>query len=231
MSLRSMFLYGASCLIIMLFAHEGLCAETGQVPATPDMPPELNECLARGNNAAAQKDFELAIKEFSSCAEKFPKAAPAHFFLGMAYFMKKDMEKAIASLKTAVKLAPNNLDAPAMLGRIYSLDKEKLGVARELLERVVEAAPYRHSVRFDLARVYAQQGNMLKAAKEFGIIFSGEPEFALYHTAYAELLIAAGEKKEARDHLLRAQALAPNAEAPKKLLKTLDDAPDKPKTP
>ncbi len=222
MLLKNLWIYAALGLAIVLSAGVGRGAEIGEKPAMPEMPPGLRECLEKGHKAADQKNFDQAVQEFSSCVKNYPKSAEAHFFLGMAHFLKKDMDKAISELKTSNELNPRGLDATAMLGRIYSLDKQKLPVAQELLERVVSAAPYRHDLRFDLARVYGQQGQMLKSLNQFRSIFADEPNFALYHTACAEMLIGVGEKEEARKHLMKARALAPEAEPPKKLLESLD---------
>jgi tetratricopeptide (TPR) repeat protein len=184
--------------------------------------PALAECLSGGHKAAQEGNFDQAIKVFSACIEKHPNSSDAHFFLAMAYFYKRDLEKASGELKRALQYDSNNLEAAAMLGRIYSFDKQKLSLARELLERVISAAPYKDDVRFDLARVYAMTGEEKKSLQEFHTIFVGEARYGVYHTEFAKILIAAGEKKGARSHLLRALALAPDFEPAKRLLEQLD---------
>ena len=182
----------------------------------------VTECLAPGHKAASAQNFDEAIKIFSGCVEKYPNAGQAHFFLGMAYFHKKDVENATNELKKAYQLDPNNLEAAVTLGRLYSLDKEKLSLSRELLERVISVEPSRDDVHFDLARVYAMSGEEKKSLREFQIIFSGEPRYGIYHTEFARILIAAGQNKAAMGHLQRALALSPNFEPAKKLLESLE---------
>ncbi len=184
--------------------------------------PVVAECLSSGHKAASEGNFDQAIKVFSACSEKHPNSTDAHFFLGMAYIRKQDTDKATGELKKALQLDPNNLDAALMLGRLYSVDKQKLSLARELLERVLAVAPQKDDVRFDLARVYAMSGEEKKSLQEFQRIFSDEPRYGIYHTEFAKILIAAGEKKAARNHLERALALAPDFEPAKKLLQSLD---------
>ncbi len=203
------------------------CGNAAEIDEKADMrhiSPEVKECLAKGHQAAQVKDLETAIKEFSACVKKYPDSAAAHFFLGMAYFRKKNLDNAVEALKKSAQLDPKNLNVPAVLGKIYSMDKDKLSVAEELLARVIKAAPHNSEVRFDLARVYARQGKIVKAVEQFNGIFAQEPKFAVYHTGFAQLLMSAGKKKEAQTHLLRARALAPDAEVPKKLLEALDSA-------
>lgn len=129
--------------------------------------PVVGECLSGGHKAASSGNFDEAIKIFSACAEKHPNSAVAHFFLGMAYLHKKETEKATGELKKASQLDPNNMEAAVMLGRLYSLDEQKRGLARELLERALTAEPHRDDVRFDLARVYALTGEEKKSLQEF----------------------------------------------------------------
>lgn len=208
--------------LVALWGIPGKCQTPSGAAAQGKPDSAAVECLESGNKAADAGNFDEAIKLFTSCAEKFPNSAETHFLLGMAHFYKQDMEKATAELKKSMQLDPNNPNATAMLGRIYSFDPQKLSLAKELLERVLSAAPYRDDVRFDLARVYARQGQLEETLKNFQILFSGEPKYALYHTEFAKILIAGGQKNEAKSHLQRALVLVPNFEMAKKLLESMD---------
>lgn len=191
-------------------------------PATTKRDPAVSDCLASGHKAASQGYYDEAIKIFSACAEEHPDSAQTHFFLGMAYFRKKDIPRATAAFKKATELDSNNIEATAMLGRLYSMDKQKLAYARELLERALSTAPQKDDVRFDLARVYGMLGQRDKSVNEFKRLFAGEPKYAVYHTEFAKILIAAGDKKAAKNHLLRAVALSPDFAPARKLLQQLD---------
>jgi tetratricopeptide (TPR) repeat protein len=208
-------------ILASLWGVAGKC-ETPPGTTAPGKSDPAAECLEGGNKAADAGNFDEAIKLFTSCTEKFPNSAEAHFLLGMAHFYKHDTEKATAELKKSMQLDPNNSNATAMLGRIYSFDAQKLSLAKELLERVLASAPYRDDVRFDLARVYARQGQVEEALKNFQILFSGEPKYALYHTEFAKILIAGGQKNEAKTHLQRALVIVPNFDMAKKLLDSLE---------
>jgi len=195
------------------------------VPSQPPLAkskPEISSCLAPGQKAAEEGKLEEAIKIFSGCVEKFPDSAEASFLLGMASFLSKDLEKAAGQIRKVLQLEPNSVQAQAMLGKIYSVDRQKLGAARELLERVLSVAPYKDDVRFDLARVYAQQGEEKKCLNEFRILFNDEPKYALYHAEFARILVAAGKKAVAISHLTKALTLDPEFAPAKKMLDSLE---------
>jgi len=218
-------------LITCLFFSMGTPAHSqGDVQQMPTRvkDPVIADCLAGGNKAAEEGNLDQAVKIFSGCVEKHPSSPDAHFLLGMAYFFKQDLESATGEFKKAFQLDGNNLDAAAMLGRIYSFDKQKLALARELLERVLSAAPYKDDVRFDLARVYAQQGEEQKCLNEFRIILGNERKYVVYHTEFARILVAAEKKPEAVQHLKRALALDPDFEPAKKLLESLETSGKEP---
>lgn len=183
---------------------------------------EVVDCIGQGQKAAMAGKLDEAIVVLTSCAEKYPDSGLAAYVLGMAYFQKRDKDKAINQFKRAMQLEPKNLSATAMLGKLYSMDKDKLSLAQELLERVLQASPRNEDVRFDLARVYVQKGELKKGLDEFDVILSGEPKYALYHAELGRILASTGEKKRARYHLERAIALAPDFEPAKKLLEALE---------
>ena len=216
------FVFVAVATCVLAVANHGLSQDDLQKMTPRVQDPAVAECVALGHKAATEGNFDQAIKLFSACIEKHPNSTDAHFFLGMAYFYKQDIDKAAGELRKSLQYDSNNLDASAMLGRIYSFDKQKLALSRELLERVISVAPHKDDVRFDLARVYALSGDEKKSLQEFRTIFLGEARYGVYHTEFAKILIAAGEKKPARTHLQRALALAPDFEPAKMLLDSLN---------
>ncbi len=121
--------------LVALWSIPGKCETPPGTAAPGKSDPAAAECLEGGNKAADAGNFDEAIKQFTQCTEKFPNSAEAQFLLGMAHFYKQDMEKAITALKKSMQLDPNNPNATAMLGRIYSFDAQKLSLAKELLER------------------------------------------------------------------------------------------------
>jgi len=191
--------------------------------------PKTVECLSTGQQALEKGDLKTAEKTLSECVAGNPKLAPARYWLGMVYFLQHDADKSIAEFKEVLRLDPDNPLAMGMLGKLYSFDKSKLALAKDLLEKTVAIAPDNEDGRFDLGRVYAQQGDMEKAFKEFGTLFQSEIRFALYHTEFAKILNASGNNAEAKNHLERALSIAPDFPPAKELLAELNKGTGSPK--
>jgi tetratricopeptide (TPR) repeat protein len=194
--------------------------------------PKVVECLNAGHQALEKRDLPGAQTAFSSCVEKFPNSAFARFWLAMVHFFAHDAEKAMVQLKEVTRLDPDNPYGVAMLGKLYSFDQGKLALAKELLERALSMNPALEDARFDLARVYAQQGDVEKSFKEFAVLFAGEIRYAVYHVELAKILMAGGDKKEAQNQLLRALAIAPDYEPAKRMIESIgkegESAPNSP---
>ncbi len=231
MGYRGIFRVVSCCLALLLpaFAQVSVAAE-----APPSGPPPkgedkaVMECMEKGQEALRNEKLDEAIAAFEECAKNFPKSVSAQFSLGMVYFFKHDAEKALAQFKKVLSLDKDNIDATAMVGRIYSFDKAKLSAAKELLERSLAARPESLDIRFDLARVYGHLGDVERAFAEFSMLLEQESKFPLFRTELARLLMAGGAAKEAKMMLERALVLDPNFEPAKKLLEELKKG-EKPK--
>lgn len=186
-----------------------------------DQNPEAFNCVASGQKILDTGDLKGAIKVFEDCAKKYPTSSVTRYWLGMALFFAHDTDNAITEFKEVTRLDPDNPLGVAMLGRMYSFDSSKLALSRELLERALAIKPDMEDARFDLARVYAQQGEHEKSFKEFGLILEGEVRFALYRTELAKILISVGQKAEAKKNLERALTYDPDFEPARKLLNEL----------
>lgn len=182
---------------------------------------EAFNCVASGQKILESGDLKGATKALEECVRKYPSSSVTRYWLGMAMFFAHETDKATAEFKEVVRMDPDNPLGVAMLGRMYSFDASKLGLARELLERSLAVKPDMEDARFDLARVYAQQGEYDKSFKEFGLLFEGEVRFALYRTELAKVLISVGQKAEARKNVERALMYDPEFEPAKKLLNEL----------
>lgn len=193
---------------------------TDESPA-PDK--EVIQCLRKGHDALDKKDLDEATKLFQACVAQHPKSGLAHYWLGQSYLFAHKSDVAESEIKEALRLDPGNLYAVHALGRLYSLDKNKLDLAEELLAKVLSMDPHFEDARFDLARVYAQRGKLDLAFPLFSQIFKQEIKFAAYHTEFGRLLTALGQEKGAKEQYQRALTLFPNYEPAKKLLQALEN--------
>ena len=142
---------------------------------------EAKEHFKKAHELLKNKKLDEALKEFKQAAKLAPDAAVVHYWVGRAYYFKKEPERAIAKFKKVLDLEPKNYRALAMIGRILSLDKAKLDEAISYLNDALSINPDYAEARFDLGRIYAQKGDAKRALSEFAVIFMSEPRYALYH--------------------------------------------------
>jgi len=70
--------------------------------------------------SAQMEDFDEVIRICEKCQEIFPETVEFHFFLGIAYYRKKEFQSAIETYYAAIKLLPaeNNLAISEFYGHI-----------------------------------------------------------------------------------------------------------------
>jgi tetratricopeptide (TPR) repeat protein len=228
---RSLFLAVMTTALLLLLAG-GAWAQAAKPaakqPAKADAAAPADSapaCLEAGHQALGQRDFPGAAKLFAECAKANPKNPVPAYWEGMAHFLAHQAIPAREALEKCLAKFPGYLPAMAILGKLYSFDKDKLGQAEELLSRVVAVRPDHEDARFDLARVYALTGRYDQSFREFNVIFKSEVRFALYHTELGKILASMGLTKEARQELNRALALQPDFTPAKDQLKALEEKP------
>jgi tetratricopeptide (TPR) repeat protein len=91
--------------------------------------------MQAGVAADRQKQFDVAIAEFSKVTELEPAFADAFISLGQAYLEKRDFASAIEPLKQALKIDPDQIPAHRLLG--YALLAQ--GYATEAVSHLVRA--------------------------------------------------------------------------------------------
>jgi tetratricopeptide (TPR) repeat protein len=205
-------------------------AKSAKPPAKTEAPAPAAEsapsCLEAGHQALNQRDFPRAAKLFADCAKANPKSPVPAYWEGMAHFLAHQALPAREAMERCLAKFPGYLPAMAILGKLYSFDKEKLAQAEDLLGKVITVRPDYEDARFDLARVYAMTGRFDQSFREFNTIFKSEVRFALYHTELGKILTAMGMTKEARQEFNRALALQPDFTPAQDQLKALDQKPE-----
>jgi tetratricopeptide (TPR) repeat protein len=109
-------------------------------PLTPE------EHLNLGVAYEKQGEFEPAIKEYKAAAKKLP---VADLYLGNVHFQKKELGKAEAYYKKAIKNDPRNADAYNNLAWLYYTKKEKLEEAEHLALKALELNPAKENIYRD----------------------------------------------------------------------------------
>jgi tetratricopeptide (TPR) repeat protein len=187
--------------------------------------PEPVDCLKGGQEALGRRDFDQAGRLFADCVQAHPRRAEAHYWLGMAHFLAHEPQKAMPAFARCLELDNKHPQAMAMLGKLYSFDRQKLDQARQLLEKALTLRPDLEDARFDLARVMALQGQYDQSFQEFNRLFQGEMRFALYHTELGKILLSLGLIPQARQEFEHALKLHPGFEPAARELRELDKEP------
>ncbi len=94
--------------------------ETRAVYAKPDSL-RRNEWLTQGEQLMADKRYDDAEKAFQKAVEDDPQSAPAWFALGASQHRTGDLQTAIRSFQTGLKLAPQDEAAHTYLRQLLRL--------------------------------------------------------------------------------------------------------------
>jgi len=121
-----------------------------------------------------QGKFKEAIDKLAEGLERLPRSARLHRIQGYNYLAAKDIDKAEAAFRTAVRWNPYDYFALDELGNIYS-DKEDWDTAIRHFTAALEKLPGYHPARFNRGLAYKKKGDKDKAIADFQAIVS-DPE-------------------------------------------------------
>jgi len=136
-------------LFSMLYALSSLLIVSGcslpriiilKDPLTPE------EHLNLGVAYEQQGEFDPAIKEYTAAAKKIPRA---YLYLGNVHFQKKELGKAEAYYRKAIKNDPRNADAHNNLAWLYCTKKENLEEAEVLALKAIDLNPAKETIYRD----------------------------------------------------------------------------------
>lgn len=207
-------------------------------PKYADMSPEqLSEILSRRPNdffanlylGAAYKnksDWEAAAKHLRMAIEQFPDyvAEPNPYRLLVEVELARGREaEAIEVLEKLVSVDESDYRSHRLLAELL----EKNGGRRQALEVLKSAVyinPFDATLQSKLGRLLLQEGDFRMAVVAFRSALALEPvDKPRAHVDLAEALAAAGERGEAKRHLLAALEIAPRyARAQELLLKLVE---------
>ncbi len=161
-----------------------------------------------------------AVREFNAILALDPNNLDAHANLGVTYYFKGDYVKAVAPLRTAVKLRPEIWKLRALLG----MSEKRAGQITLALTDFEESFSHlqedklRVQVGMDLIEIYYSTSQLEKAAAVVGTLRQIAPEntdilytaFRIYSNLAGEsmLTMAMVAPKSARMHQMMAQELS-----------------------
>ncbi len=106
-----------------------------------DMPDDARKEFQQGFDIfASGKDPQKSISHFKKSTEKYPKFAPAFYYLGAAQAIDKHFDEAIPALQKSIALNDKAPEPLIALGSVYNTQKQ-YAEAENVLKKALELAP------------------------------------------------------------------------------------------
>lgn len=159
----------------------------------------------RGRNEEAAARFEKAIA-------LNPAYIDAHVALGNLCIASLRYHEAITAFETVLSLEPDHIHAHFNLGAVFAL-LERFREAVPHFERVLALQPDHRQAQLNLAKTLSALQQDAAALPYYDKFIAAEPATAETYACKSWSLRALGRFGEAREHVLRAIALAPDPAA------------------
>ena len=127
-------------------------------------PNNFRSYINRGNAYMMQKQYDLAIKDYTTAIELQPKAGEAYNNRGIAFGMKQQHERAIDDFAMAIILNKNDFKAYVNRGNSYRM-KKQYNMAIKDYTRAIELKPRHATTYYNSACVYSLMNNTAEACK------------------------------------------------------------------
>ncbi len=164
--------------------------------------------MRMGLDAYRQEDYVSAAKAFEAAVPLRPDEPTPYRYLADLYWRQGRREQAEETVRQLVKAMPD----------AYFLDRqgsgyeasELLGLAQLLYREAVRQDPSFPSARFNLGRMYLEQGETVRGIEEIEAAIRLHPEFAEAHETLGLAYLEQSEWETATRHLVRALDLKPS---------------------
>lgn len=161
------------------------------IPAKPALPVAVLALLLVGYSAktvARNRDWHSAIELYEADIVNSPNSARVHYRLGMAYMKERALliadqkerntwiRKAMASLKTALRIYPDFTDAKSEMGLAY----QRLGMrdqARDIYAEILKTRPTHKITLNNMGTVLFEQGKFDNAITHFQKAIAQDPRY------------------------------------------------------
>lgn len=197
----------------------GLLACGGGEPQVKDPDPEatLNDGNSGGSqgkggldgvrSAIEQGKFDEAKAQVEKLLQSKPNDPETLYYLGVASENLNDRPGAEAAYKKAMAADPNFAEAAENLAALYlDGDSPRPDDAIALLKTALSKSPNTPRLMQNLAYAYALKKEYDKAAEQYDGVISGGGDSAQMRMAYGAMLLEAGRKEKAAEHLKKALA-------------------------
>jgi len=156
----------------------------------------------------ARKRLGAAQAEFLSALNARPDDWASHYNMGNYYASRNEIEKAIVSYETALRLEPRTLLPLTNIAIVYGR-KGEYEKAEASLRKAIEIDPKSAPVHFNLGLLLAERGRTEEAEKELRLALDLDPRLAA--AAYnLGLLLIKEHPDEGFSYCRKAHELSPN---------------------
>jgi tetratricopeptide (TPR) repeat protein len=163
-----------------------------------DVPAEGRELFMAAGSAGyafLSDDSQTADTLFSNLFAQHPTTPGLHFFYGTLLSMR-GAELAIPQFQSEVAIAPNNVQAHALLA-FWLMFAGRFAEARPEAELAVAAAPNMEVARITLARSLAETGDLPRAAEMLNQVLKNDPDNLEAHMGLAVVYARSGRREDA----------------------------------
>lgn len=166
---------------------------------------DLNQAL----NLHREGRLAEAVTVYEGLVAQAPNAQPVLNYGGLARFQSGDAEGALAWLRRAVDLNPEDQSACNNLAAVLKATG-RIDEAIELYRSVVNQHPRYALAHFNLGLALVAQGHRSGAREHYQLAIEIDPDKAEFHNNLGLLELGEGWLDDAAFHLRRAVSLAPN---------------------
>lgn len=148
-------------------------ADGGQLPqaeqllesALRDSPNNPDLRFSLGMVYLRERNWEIAIENYQISLKENPRQVRTLFYLGEAYFMNSDFERACASLVEAVKVAPEDAQVRQKYGEYLSSRLASRSEGLRQLQKARQLDPHLPRVDFDIGKAQFDLTDFRSAAE------------------------------------------------------------------
>ncbi|MCZ8156593.1 MAG: tetratricopeptide repeat protein [Leptospira sp.] len=160
--------------------------------------------IAKGNDAIASKNYDLAISEYKKASDLQPLNASIFTFLGNAYFLKNEFPEAENQFQKSIKLQDNFTNAYLGLCNVF-IKKNQFNDCLKVSEEGLRKSPRNAELKNKLGICQWKWGQTQKAVLSFQDSASWDKNFFEPRINLAYLLLDQGRNAEAIEALKDAE--------------------------
>ncbi|MBI3551657.1 MAG: tetratricopeptide repeat protein [Elusimicrobia bacterium] len=167
------------------------------------MASQAHRGLRLGSRYLDEKNYDLALKEFSRAVAANPKDATAHMMLGVAYYWTGQVDLSLEEYRASLALEPNNAQDWMLIGISLAWKGDVKG-SYEAFKKSAEIDPNRADIQMNLGSIEDSLNLVPDALEHFRKAVNLAPREALYHFQLGSFYRKLGRDQEAGEELREA---------------------------